>query len=142
MRLRARLNCLERSVGRVGCPACRDLRGVVVATTTGAPAELPAICALRGRIPGRVVDIVESACVGRDASRSDGPSRNATVTEAMAAVVSRSMIQAYRSLLHSAPDVALRGHKARYSWAIAGWLSNLILSEWRWNPFPLAKLQK
>jgi hypothetical protein len=74
MRLRTRLSRLERSVGRLGCPACRDLPGVVILATAGAPAEPSASCAVCGCIPGRVVEIVEVVVEERILALEEAPS--------------------------------------------------------------------
>lgn len=65
MKLRARLQRLERSVGDAGCPACRHRGRIVTRTATSLPdgtvvwdQDEPQPCVRCGQIPEQIIDII------------------------------------------------------------------------------------
>ena len=67
MKLRARLQRLERNTVAAGCPACRDRRGrIVLRTATPLPdgtvvwdEDEPKPCMRCGLIPEQIIEVVE-----------------------------------------------------------------------------------
>jgi hypothetical protein len=68
MRLRTRLQRLERNLVAAGCPACRDRRGLIVLRiverfpdgSVAAEAEEPRPCVRCGQIPEQVMEVIET----------------------------------------------------------------------------------
>jgi hypothetical protein len=70
MNLRNRLRRLERDAGAAGCPACRDLRGLVVVRRvrhgTSLPWEEPAPCPRCREVPEQILEIEEVVVTTRE----------------------------------------------------------------------------
>jgi hypothetical protein len=73
MKLRTRLQRLERHAVDAGCPACRERRGLIVFLTAErlpdgtvvTTEDEPQLCARCGQVPEQVIEVIESVVDGR-----------------------------------------------------------------------------